>query len=53
MHIEIHFYECNFWHDYTIYMCTYDNLQQFDPKYNQRTKNGKKGPKYYKQVKKQ
>ena len=35
-------YESNFWHVYTIYICAYDNLQEFDPKYNQRTKNGKK-----------
>ena len=35
-------YECNFWHVYTIYICTYDNLQEFDPKYNQRPKKGQK-----------
>ena len=45
-------YECNFWHVYTIYICAYDNLQEFDPKYNQRKKKGKKSPKYYKEVKK-
>ena len=27
-------YEYNFWHVYTIYICAYDNLQEFDPKYN-------------------
>ena len=31
-------YECNFLHDYTIYICTYDTIQKIDPKYN-------KGPK--------
>ena len=36
-------YECNFWHVYTIYICAYDKLQEFDPKYNQRSKKGKKG----------
>ena len=35
-------YECNFWHVYTIYKCAYDNLQEFDPKYNQRPKKGQK-----------
>ena len=38
-------YEFNFWHFYTIYICAYDNLQEFDPKYNQRSKKGKKGSK--------
>ena len=27
-------YECNFWHVYIIYKCAFDNLQEFDPKYN-------------------
>ena len=27
-------YEFNFLHVYTIYICAYDNLQEFDPKYN-------------------
>ena len=35
-------YECIFWHVYIIYKCTYDNLQEFEPKYNQRLKKGKK-----------
>ena len=35
-------YECNFWHVYTIYIFAYDNLQEFDPKYNQRLKKGQK-----------
>ena len=35
-------FECNFWHVYTIYICAYDNLQEFDPKYNQRPKKGQK-----------
>ena len=35
-------YERNFWHVYTIYMYAYDNLQEFDPKYNQRSKKGQK-----------
>ena len=26
--------KCNFLHVYTIYICPYDNLQEFDPKYN-------------------
>ena len=36
-------YEFNFWHFYTIYICAYNNLQEFDPKYNQRQKRVKKG----------
>ena len=36
-------YEFNFQHFYTIYKCTYNNLQKFDPKYNQGSKKGKKG----------
>ena len=35
-------YECNFWHVYTIYIWAYDNLYEFEPKYNQMTKNCKK-----------
>ena len=35
-------YECNFQHDYRIYICAYDSLQKIDPKYNKRPKNGKK-----------
>ena len=38
-------YACNFWDVYTIYICAYDNLQEFDPKYNQRPKKGQKGSK--------
>ena len=38
-------YECNFWHVYTIFKYAYDNIQDFDPKYNQRPKNGQKGSK--------
>ena len=38
-------YECNFWHVYTFFTCTYDNLQEFYPKYNQRSKKGQKGSK--------
>ena len=33
-------YEYNFWHVYIIYICAYDNLQEFDPKYSQRPKKG-------------
>ena len=40
-------YEYNFLHVYTIYICAYDNLQEFDPKYNQRPK---KGPKQVKKM---
>ena len=29
----------------TIYICAYDNLQEFDPKYNQRPEKNQKGPK--------
>ena len=35
-------YEFNFMHFYTIYLCAYDNLQEFDPKYNKRPKKGPK-----------
>ena len=35
-------YEFNFMHFYTIYICAYDNLQECDPKYNQRSKKGQK-----------
>ena len=35
-------YEYFFWHVYTFYICAYDNLQEFDPKYNYRSKNGQK-----------
>ena len=38
-------YECNFWHVYTIFTCAYDNLQEFDPKYNQGSKKGQNGSK--------
>ena len=38
-------YDCNFWHVYTIFKYAYDNLQDFDPKYNQRPKKGQKGSK--------
>ena len=38
-------YEYNFWQVYTIFTCAYENLQDFDPKYNQGSKNGKKGSK--------
>ena len=46
-------YESSFWHVYTIFKCRYDNLQEIDPKYNQGSKKGQKGPKKCpKQVKK-
>ena len=35
-------YACNFWPVYTIYKCAYDNLQEFDPQYSQRSKKGQK-----------
>ena len=38
-------YESNFWYVYTIYICAYDNLQEFDPTYNERPKKVKKGAK--------
>ena len=43
-------YESNFWYVYTIYICAYENLQEFDPKYNQRAKKGKKGSKIGKKL---
>ena len=38
-------YAYNFWHVYTIYICAYDNLQEFELKYNQGSKKGQKGSK--------
>ena len=38
-------YECKLWHVYIIYKCAYDNLKEFDTKYNQRPKKGQKGSK--------
>ena len=35
-------YEYNFWQVYTIFTCGYENLQEFDPKYIQRSRKGQK-----------
>ena len=35
-------YECNFWHIYIIFRVAYDNLYEFNLKYNKRSKKGQK-----------
>ena len=41
-HSNDHTYKGNFWHVYIIYIGAYDNLYEFNLKYNQRSKKGQK-----------
>ena len=42
LHPNYETYECNFWHIYIIFRVAYDNLYEFNLKYNKRSKKGQK-----------